>query len=75
MYEPETELVEYVKNEHYFINSELQHLLSFLEDGLNNQTSFIQSIVFRIQDVLEEILVHLFEEENGLFPLIKGYLK
>jgi hemerythrin-like domain-containing protein len=75
MYDPQMEIAEYIKNQHDFITKELNELIYCLQPYKNVAKDLTDSLFFSIQEILEEIMVHFFEEENGLFPLLQSYLK
>ncbi|HJV44910.1 MAG TPA: hemerythrin domain-containing protein [Bacillota bacterium] len=74
MYNPKVEIAQYVKDEHMYIEKELDYLLSSLSSLRHISMDVNSNTVSRLQGVFEEMMVHFFEEENGLYPLVQGYI-
>ncbi len=75
MYHPQAEMARYVEDEHSHMEEELKEIKKHLREHILNQPERLEEAIYsKAKNFLTQTITHLFEEESGLFPMLKGFL-
>ncbi|WP_134704089.1 hemerythrin domain-containing protein [Ammoniphilus sp. YIM 78166] len=75
MYHPQAEMARYVEDEHTHMEEELKEIKKHLREHILNKSERLEEVIYsKAKTFLTQTITHLFEEESGLFPMLKGFL-